>query len=57
MGFLNRMKGVFSTGQASAVNEARPMHKGGDIAGSATENRRKIVHLIMNVRGAILRGQ
>jgi len=36
MGFLNRMKGVFSTGQASAVDEARSLHKGGDIAAAAS---------------------
>ena len=34
MAFFNRMKGVFSTGQASAVDEARRLHKGGDIAGA-----------------------
>ena len=34
MGFKNRLKQVFSTGQASAVDEARRLHKGGDIAGA-----------------------
>jgi len=33
MGFLNRMKGVFSTGQASAVDEARRLHKSDDLEG------------------------
>ena len=58
MGFKDRFKQIFSTGQASAIgDEARRLRKGGDIAGFATESRRKIVHLIINVRGAILRGQ
>ena len=34
MGFLNRMKGVFSTGQASAVDEARRLHKSDDLEGA-----------------------
>ena len=34
MGFLNRMKGVFSTGQASAADEAKRLYETGDIAGA-----------------------
>ena len=34
MGFKHRFKQVFSTGQASAVGEARRLHKGEDIAGA-----------------------
>ena len=36
MGFKDRVKQVFSTGQASAIDEARRLHKGGDIAGAVT---------------------
>ena len=36
MGFKDRFKQVFSTGQASAVDEARRLHKGGDIAGAVS---------------------
>jgi len=34
MGFLNRMKGVFSTGQASAVDEARRLYESNDLEGA-----------------------
>ena len=34
MGFLNSMKGVFSTGQASASDEAKRLYEAGDIAGA-----------------------
>ena len=34
MGFKYRVKQIFSTGQASAVDEARRLHKGGDIPGA-----------------------
>ena len=34
MSFLNRMKGVFSTGQASAVDEARRLYESNDLEGA-----------------------
>ncbi len=34
MGFLNRMKGVFSTGQASAVDKARQLYESHDLEGA-----------------------
>jgi len=34
MGFLNRIKSMFSTGQASIIGEAKRLYKSGDIAGA-----------------------
>jgi len=39
MGFKDRFKQVFSTGQASAIDEARRLHKGGDITGAVSRLR------------------
>ena len=56
MSFKDRFKQIFSTGQASAVDEPDGCTRAATLPDLPRKAGEKL-HLIINVQGAILRGQ